>query len=70
MSDSRARAGRNKMSLEIQKVKKHSENCEDMPRGHRSPLYGASISQSWDDLITKINKDTEYKLLGGKNQNS
>ena len=70
MSDSRARAGRNKMSLEIQKVKKHSENCEDMPRGHRSPLYGASISQSWDDLITKINNDTEYKLLGGKNQNS
>ena len=70
MSDSRTRAGKNKMSLEIQKVKKHSENCEDIPKGHRSPLNGASISQSWDDLSTKINNDTDYNPSVKKNQNS
>ena len=70
MSDSRARAGNNKMSLEIQKVKKHSDYCEDMPKGHKSPLNGGPISQSWDDLSTKINNDADYNPLGKKNQNS
>ena len=66
MSDSRARAGNNKMSLEIQKVKKHSDYCEDMPKGHKSPLNGAPISQSWDDLSIKINNDADYNPSGKK----